>query len=716
MDIKHKNKVPYIEQMQQTECGLCCTAMILRYYRSNESLSDLRKYLESGRDGLRISQIRDYFKYRGFETHIYKASPKSLSKILTPSIIFWNNEHFVVLEKVTKSYFIIIDPAFGRRKIDVANFEKAYSNIVLSVIPTESFVPKQEKKPIWKPILKNLTENKLLFSKLIILSIVTYFISISIPIMIQYLIDEITLKNNPQMLGKYILVFLGIITVYGVLTLIRGNSLIDLQMKFDRYLNKSTIKRIFKLPYKYFEVRSNGDLLFRLNSLHIIRDIMSEQVLQGILNVGAVLFILVYMSKKSIQLTVVSIVLFLITSILTLFIRPIMLESNQHEIVESTKLQSIQVEIIYSILGIKTTGIEDQVYKNWNQKYEKAVEKYSYRNRILNIYNTINSLNQTINPFVILIMGIYEYFKGILSIGEVVAFYSLAATFFSAGVSLFQTWSNFLLATSYLERLSDIKDAEIEYSPESPKNLELDGSIRLQNIDFSYTNASAPVIEGLNLDIKSGQKVAIVGASGSGKSTLSKILLGLYEPTKGEIYYDGINFKDLNKQHIRRQLGVVPQDISLFNKSIYENIKMNKENVTMEDVKHAAQVAQISEEIEAMPMGYYTLVSDMGLNLSGGQRQRIALARAIINNPKVIILDEATSALDSVNEMKVSNYFKAKGCTRIIIAHRLSTIIDSDIIYVLDKGKIVEAGSHKELMILNGLYANLYRAKEKLVS
>ena len=215
------------------------------------------------------------------------------------------------------------------------------------------------------------------------------------------------------------------------------------------------------------------------------------------------------------------------------------------------------------------------------------------------------------------------------------------------------------------------------------------------------------------MHIKQGQKVAIVGSSGSGKSTLSKILLGLYEPTSGEILYDGINFKELNKQNVRRQLGVVPQDISLFNKSIYENIKMNKPDVTLEDVKKAAQIAQIADEIEAMPMGYYTLVSDMGLNLSGGQRQRIALARAILNNPQIIILDEATSSLDSVNEKKVSNYFKDIGCTRIVIAHRLSTIIDSDVIYVMDKGKIIESGTHKELMILNGSYANLYRAREE---
>lgn len=713
MNIKHKKKVPYIEQMQQTECGLCCTAMILRYYGSNEPLSKFREYLDAGRDGIKVSQIRDYFKSRGFETHNYRASANNLTKLPLPAIIFWNNEHFVVLEKIVDSNFIIVDPAFGRRKIKLNDFEKEYSKVVLTIVPTEKFVPIKEKQNIWKPIIKNLIENKGVFFKVMLLSIVTYFISISIPMMVQYLIDNIALSNNQTNLSKYTVSVMGVILLFGVLSLIRGNSLISLQVNFDKYLNKSTIKKMLKLPYKYFEVRSNGDLLFRLNSLHVIRDIMSEQVLQGILNIGALVFILIYMVQKSLVLTSISLVLFLLMGGFILYMRPIMMEANQYEIVESTKLQAIQVEIVYSILGIKTTGIENQMYDNWEEKYKNAVDKYSYRSKTLNIYTTIISLSQTISPFILLIFGVYEYFSGHVSIGEVIAFYSLANTFFASSVSIFQTWNNFLLSTSYLERLRDITDTEEEYNPEKPKELKVAGGIKLENISFAYTNTSENVINNLSIDIKSGQKIAIVGPSGSGKSTLSKILLGLYEPTEGNIYYDGVNFKDLNKQQIRRQLGVVPQDISLFNKSIYENIKMNKPGVTMDDVKHAAEIAQIAEEIEAMPMGYYTLVSDMGLNLSGGQRQRIALARAIISNPKIIILDEATSSLDSLNEMKVSNYFRDIGCTRIVIAHRLSTIIDSDVIYVMDKGQIAEYGTHKELMIKNGIYANLYRAKEE---
>ena len=713
MKIDHKRKVPYIEQMQQTECGLCCTAMILRYYKSNEQLAQLREFLDAGRDGLKISQMSGYLKERGFETHVYQTSMNNLSKLPLPAIIFWNNEHFVVLEEIVGNNYIIVDPAFGRRKIHQEYFDKEFSRIVLTIQPTESFIPNREKQSTWKPVLKNLIENKLLFGKVLILSIITYLASISIPILVQYLIDDVALANNPELLKKYVLGVSLVILVYGAFTLIRGNDLIELQVGLDRFLNKSTIGKLLKLPYKYFEVRSNGDLLFRLNSLHVIRDIMSEQVLQGILNIGALLFILCYMVQKSIPLTLLSLGLLTLTGIFILYMRPRMMEANQYEIVESTKLQSVQVETIYSILGIKTTGIEQEVYKNWNEKYENSLDKYSYRSKLLNVYTSIISLTQSINPFVILTFGIYQFFIGNVSVGEVIAFYSLANTFFSSGVSIFQTWNNFLLSTSYLERLKDITDMDIESNPEEPKDLKVTGDIKLKNVSFAYTNSSEPVIKNINMHIKKGEKVAIVGASGSGKSTLSKILLGLYEPSSGDIYFDDINFKELNKQSIRRQLGVVPQDICLFNKSILENIKMNNMDISIDDVKRAASIAQIADEIETMPMGYHTLVSDMGLNLSGGQRQRIALARAILNNPKIIILDEATSSLDSVNEMKVSNYFEHIGCTRIVIAHRLSTIIDSDVIYVMDKGEIIEQGTHKELMMLNGAYAQLYKAKEE---
>ncbi|NOV82731.1 ABC-type bacteriocin/lantibiotic exporter with double-glycine peptidase domain [Clostridium saccharobutylicum] len=232
----------------------------------------------------------------------------------------------------------------------------------------------------------------------------------------------------------------------------------------------------------------------------------------------------------------------------------------------------------------------------------------------------------------------------------------------------------------------------------------------MENVSFAYSSKSEKVIKNVSLNIERGQKVAIVGKSGSGKSTLAKLLVGLYSPTGGDILFDKIPLNKLDKKYLRRQLGIVPQDVSLFNKSIYENISMGRNDIDMDKIKKACEITQIAEEIESMPMGYHTIISEMGMNLSGGQRQRIVLARAILNEPKILILDEATSSLDYINEKQVSDYFKNIGCTRIVIAHRLSTIIDSDMIIVLDNGEILDYGSHMELLKRKGQYFKLYQA------
>ncbi|WP_339319388.1 peptidase domain-containing ABC transporter [Paenibacillus sp. FSL R10-2734] len=719
MSRKTRMHVPYVEQMQQTECGLCCVAMILRYYQSHEMLSDLREFLDVGRDGLKISQLNQLLNNLGFNTHVYHSDVKGLQQVHVPAILFWNEDHFVVLEKINGSKVYIVDPSFGRKCIKLEELEEQYSKYVLTAEPSERFSPRKKKKSVWFDFFPGVFQNKRLFITIVILSLITYLVTLSVPILVQYLIDEIVVKQRLDKFGLYISIMLAAILIYCSIYFYRGRKLIDLQVILDRIMTTKTFSHLLNVPYKFFEARSFGDLLFRINSLHAIRDLLSEHLAKGLIDFGAIAFILVYMSYKSLILTGVAVAIVILTGIYILYSRPYIVEANQHEIVENTKLQSAQVEAMYSIFGVKTAGIEDQVYRGWNKKFENVLFRYRKKGNILNIYSTIMAVMSTISPIAILLIGIQQYLQHAITLGEVIAFHALSGTFFATSVSLFQTYNNFVLASSYLDRIRDITDAKIEKNPDVPVEHQIKGDIRLEGVSFSYTNHAQEVLHNLSLHIKSGQKVAIVGPSGSGKSTLSKILLGIYTPTAGKIYYDDLELEQFNKQKLRRQMGVVPQDINLFNNSILENIRMNKDDVDIEAVKRAAEVAQIRDEIESMPMGYYTVISDMGMNLSGGQRQRIALARAIISDPKVVILDEATSSLDSINEARVSHYFKSNGCTRVVIAHRLSTIIDSDIIYVMNEGRIVELGSHDQLMAQKGPYYQLYsvhKSEQELIS
>ncbi|OPX45180.1 alpha-hemolysin translocation ATP-binding protein HlyB [Ruminiclostridium hungatei] len=713
--MKHLRKVPYIEQMQQTECGLCCIAMILKYYKSNESLGNIRDELEVGRDGLKLAHMERFFLLKGIETNILEMDSEELLQVKLPAIILWDKEQYVVLESINRQQAVIVDPAYGKIKKTFEEFREEYLNVVMTVTPTEKFAPVRKKHWIWGSLLKRVGQRKEVFLRTAVISVITFGLQLILPILIESMIDLTSQKNN-QMQVKYCVYFvLGTVLFFGVMSFIRQKSVIDLQMEVDRHLTKGTFTKLMKLPYKYFESRANGDLLFRLNSLNIIRDLISQHIITGVIQLGYAIVIIGYLLDKSVILTVTTISIFAANGLFILVMRPRILEANQNQIIENTKLQAIQTETIYSIFGVKASGMEADVECNWNDKYQRSMRAYRKKNIILNVYQTIISVFQTIGPFFVLLLGLKLCIEGKMTIGGVIASYSLAGIFIATSVSLFNLWNNFNLATFYLERINDITEAKEEEKPENPINITITGDIEFKNVYFAYTNTSDYVIKDLSFKIEKGKKAAIVGTSGSGKSTLIKLLLGLYQPTKGEIYYDGVKLSHIDKTLLRKQIGVVPQDMSLFNKTILDNIVLNSENVDMELIKTAAGIACISGEIEDMPMKYNTLVSDMGMNLSGGQRQRIVLARAVVNNPKLVLLDEATSSLDNINERKVSQYFKKNGSTRIVVAHRMSTIIDADKILVLDDGHLAEFGTHEELLGEKGIYADLYNSKENNV-
>lgn len=707
---QHKHCVPFVEQMQQTECGLCCVAMIMKYYKSNEKITTIRNTLEAGRDGLKLSHLSDYLKERGFSTKIYKAHYSYLKELPLPAIIFWNKEHFVVLEKYHNNHIIIVDSAFGRRKISEETLTECYSGVVMTVIPTEDYKPVREKNNVWSDVISYILKKKLLMVKIIILSLFTYGLQMGIPLLIQNMLDALDEQKKGINNNQYLLLAFAIISVLGVMNFLRTKKVLNLQLDADGYLSKGTFSKLLKLPYKYFEGRASGDILFRLNSLATIRNLLSEQVIQTIMQAGMIIFIISYMMLKSKVMTVLSILVLFLLGVFILAMKPLIAEVNYDDMMENTKLQTVQVETIYSMFAIKVAAIEKNVEKNWLEAYDRSLKTYERKNRILNIYTSVVTLIQTLMPVLLLGMGLFFSINGDITVGETIAVYSLSGSLFAAGISIYNSYNDFISATGYMERIHDIIDTENESNPEDPIEIAISGDVEIRNLSFSYTKYSGNVLEDINLKIEKGEKVAIVGTSGSGKSTLAKIILGLYEPSNGDILYDGVSIQNLNKTRLRKQIGVVPQDMSLFNKTIFENIRMNQEDLGQQDVERAAEVAQISSEIESMPMKYHTIVSDMGMNLSGGQRQRIALARAVIHNHNLIVLDEATSALDNENERKIFEYLAENACTRIMIAHRLSTVIDADKIVVLEKGRICEIGSHNELIQKNGVYAHLYHA------
>lgn len=705
-------KVPYVEGLQQTECGLCSVAMILRYYNSYESLQELREYLDVGRDGSSLRQLNWLLNTLNFNSKVYRAKKEGLYNIELPVIVYWENNHFIVLEKITESHAYIVDPAMGRVKLRIEDFEESYADYIIVAKPNENFKPKEKTKSVWKDFSKIIFQNKVLFIRIVITSIITYLFTLIIPIFIKNLIDKVSSNDYGFAKNSFFLVF-GITALYACFYFLRNKDLIDLRIFIDKFMSESLFTKILKVPYKFFDLRSKGDILFTLNSSIIIREIFANQVIKGVIDCGAIIFIVCYMGSQSTVMMSVAMLLFLLNIAVIMSSRMNIIEYNKYLIVQQSKYQSVQIETVYSILGVKMSAIEDDVFKEWHLRYDNYLKKYKYKEKLINRVGVINHFIETISPLIVLNIGIYLLTLGNLTVGQVVAIYSLSSTFFSLASSLAHTWYSFIESTAYLERISDITSFDNEEFTDKHVKLELKGNIKLEKVSFSYSKNSKKVLDEISLEIKAGQKVAIVGKSGSGKSTLAKIIVGLYSPIDGSIYYDDINSNEINRKFARSQMGIVPQEVSLFNKSIYENISMNRTDIDEEAIIEASKIAQIHDEIEGMPMKYNTLVAEMGLNLSGGQRQRIALARAILEKPKIIVLDEATSSLDNINERLVSDYFKGLGCTRVVLAHRLSTIIDADLIVVLEEGKIVEKGSHEELIAIKGMYYSLYNNDNK---
>ncbi|WP_242280957.1 peptidase domain-containing ABC transporter [Bacillus cereus group sp. BfR-BA-01347] len=706
--VSSRRKVPFIEQVQQTECGICCIAMIAAYYKSAVSFYELHEYAGSGRDGTNLLALKQLGKQLGFNSKCFKSSTKQLENIQLPAVIFWENKHYVVLEKITKKGFVIVDPAMGRRKLSCDQFNNYYSGYVMTCKPTEKF-KRQKEKNLWFPLIKTFFKNTNLVIFIIFSSLILQGLALGIPNLIQFIIDKVITPQEKETLELFLIGIIIVVMVQAIFTFIRGRILIRLENYLDKSMMQEFFYHVLKLPYKFFQLRSFGDILFRIGSLRAIRDMISSQIIKSILDLGLIIFIFGYMMYQSVILTGLVLIITTLNILLTLISKPLIKEANQNEITKSTVVQGIQTETLYGIFGVKMTGMENVIYKRWLSSFEELLKAYKRKGNILNYVTTIGSTLAVLSPLMVLWLGAHQVFSGILTLGGLISFYAIANQFFSLSNSILQTYNSFVITGSYLKRVRDVLDTPVEYNTTDPIKFEkLKGEIQLRNVSFSYTKYSEKSLNQINLHIKPGQKVALVGKSGSGKSTLARVILGLHEPTEGYIQYDGHDLNKYDKSSLRKNIGVVPQDVTLFNRTIYDNISLNNPEINSEMIVKAAKIAQVHEEIIQMPMQYNTIVSEMGMNISGGQRQRIALARAFVYNPSILVLDEATSSLDHVNEEKIDNYLSEIRCTRIVISHRLTTIMNSDLIVVMDNGEIIESGTHDELINTDGYYSQFF--------
>jgi ABC-type bacteriocin/lantibiotic exporter with double-glycine peptidase domain len=493
-----------------------------------------------------------------------------------------------------------------------------------------------------------------------------------------------------------------------VATLLREWLLVYLRARIDLHMMLSFVEHLLTLPYSFFQQRSSGDLLTRLASTTMLRNMLSNELLSTLLDSGLVIFYLVILLWQSLPFGMLALAIGLLQVLLLLGSNRPIRNLASRELAAYGKAQGYLAEVLAGIATLKGSGAEQQAFERWSNLFFDQLNISLRHSYLSTTMTTIITALRSLAPLALLWVGATQVLNGSITLGTMVALIALANAFFTPLASLVSSGRQFQLIGAHLERITDVTEAEPEQHGQTiqlpPR---LTGHIRLEQVSFRYAPDAPEVLHQLELTVEAGQKVAIVGPSGSGKSTLGKLLLGLYVPTEGTILYDGIPFQRLNYQEVRRQFGVVLQESILFSGSILSNITLNNPTIDKEQVVEAAEIAAIDEDIRRMPMGYETFVSEGGSALSGGQRQRLAIARAIAHQPRILLLDEATSHLDVVTEQSVAQHLQTLACTQIIIAHRLSTIRNADVILVLDQGTIVEKGSHHELLQRQGYYARL---------
>jgi ATP-binding cassette, subfamily B, bacterial CvaB/MchF/RaxB len=686
--------VPDIRQAEAAECGLACLGMVAWYHGHETDLGSLRRRYPVSLKGMTLASLMAAAERLGLAGRPLRLELGNLKELRLPAILHWDMSHFVVLKRVRRDGSIVIqDPSRGERKLDLIEISKHFTGVALELTPTTEFEPgARVPGPRLADLLGSTRELGSPLLQTLVLSVILQAYVLASPFYMQLAVDEAVVKDDRELLSVLALGFGLIMVVNAVAGLLRSWVLVYLQSTLAFGMGTGLFHHLLRLPLAFFERRHVGDLVSRFSSLEPIRNLFAEGLISvlvdGSMAVLTAGMIFIYSARLgAVVLAALAIYIFLRIGFYRLFWQ------RSLDLVHARALENSNfIETVRAIQSIKIFNREAGRTAIWSNRYAEIMTANAGVERLKGAFRALNDVVFGCENLAVVYLGALAALDGTMTIGMLFAFMSYKQQFIDKAVRLVEKGIEFRMLDLHLERLADITRAELELKPQTRTDYRhpLEGRIVVRDLAFRYAPGEPFVFERVSFEIQVGEYIAITGPSGGGKTTLLKVMLGLLEPTEGEIFVDGLPLRTFGAPAFRDQIGVVMQDDQLLSGSIADNICFFDSEFDPPHMQHCATLAGVHDEIMRMPMAYDSLIGDMGSSLSGGQRQRILLARALYKRPKILFMDEGTSHLDTAIEAKVNAAIKTLGLTRVIIAHRSETIASAERRLVVDRGGLQE--------------------------
>jgi NHLM bacteriocin system ABC transporter peptidase/ATP-binding protein len=719
-------RTPTVLQMEATECGAAALAMILARHGCWIPLEELRLACDVSRDGSKASNMVRAARHYGLTARGYRCEPEGLERFSFPMIIHWNFNHFLVLEGIDRKRgrVWLNDPGTGPRTIGLREFDDCFTGICLTFEPGPEFQRLGRRPSLLTPLKQRLTGSGNALSYVLLATLLLVLPGLVIPVFNKVFIDEILIGGSDRWLMP-LLIGMGLTALTNAaIVWLQQINLSRMEIKLALNSSAAFFWHVLRLPVQFFSQRYPGDISNRVASNDDFARLMSGQLATNLIGLVTVVFYAIVMAFYSLPLTLITVALALLNFLALAAVARRREDSSRQLVNDQGKLGATSISGLQLIETLKSSGSESDFFTKWAGLQAKYLNAQQSLASATTVISSVPTLLASLTTATILGVGGLLVLDGSLTIGGLVAFQGLATSFAGPIGSLVGLGGELQTIKGELARIDDVlhydmdermRDSERVFAvttPARPLPPKLRGRLEIRELVFGYNRFDPPLIQGLDLVVEPGQRIALIGGSGSGKSTLARIVSGLHRPWSGEVLYDGMPLAELPHAWFANSVATVDQEIFLFSGSVRDNIALWDATITDEAITQALRDACVLDLIENRPGRYNAQVAENGANFSGGQRQRLEIARALATQPSVLILDEATSALDPTVEKRIDENLRRRGCTCLIVAHRLSTIRDADQILVLERGQVVEQGRHEELVAKDGPYRRLIQSGE----